>query len=125
MKKSETKWAKEAVALEKEQRLMSQFKSKNSGTDKEKDKEREREKERDNSETGSVGSDKHYPNPFTKKGAGYGSKVKSDMHKGEREWDHFVCYSLGDVLYDFNCDVSCHVMSCHVMSCHVMSCHVT
>ena len=91
------------MALEKEQRLTSQFNSKNSLTDKE--KEREKEKERDNSETGSVGSDKHYPNPFTKKGAGYGSKVKSDMHKGEREWDYLICYSMGDVLYNFNCDV--------------------
>ena len=79
-KKSETKWAKEAVALEKEQRLMSQFKSNYSVTDKE--KEGEKERARDNSETGSVGSDKHYPNLFTKKGAGYGSKVKIDMHKG-------------------------------------------
>ena len=82
---------------------MSQFKSKNSGSDKE--KEKEREKERDNSEIGSVGSDKHYPNPFTKKGAGYGNKNKNDMHKGEREWDCFVCYSLDDALYDFNRDV--------------------
>jgi hypothetical protein len=82
---------------------MSQFKSKNSVTDK--DKEKGREKERDNSETGSVGSDKHYPNPFTKKGAGYGSKVKSDMHKGEREWFFFGCYSFDHVLYDLKCDV--------------------
>lgn len=88
---------------------MSQFKSKNSGTDK--DKDTGREKERDNSETWSVGSDKHYPNPFTKKGAGYGNKVKSDMHKGEREWDCFVYYSLDNVLCDFNCHMKCYYVT--------------
>lgn len=67
---------------------MSQFKSKNSVTDKEKVAEKERT--RDNSETGSVGSDKHYPNPFTKKAAGYGSKAKSDAHRGECEITLFV-----------------------------------
>ena len=81
MKKNETKWAKETAALEREQRMVSQFKIKNSLTDKEKEKERTN----DNSETGSVGSEKHFPSPFVKKGNGYINKAKHDARKGEHK----------------------------------------
>ena len=72
---------------------MSQFKGKNTFTEKEKDRTK------DNSDAGSVDSEKHYPSPFVKKGNGYINKVRSDMHKGKRRRGHTSSLSLFGVQF--------------------------
>ena len=75
---------------------MSQFKGKNTFAEKEKDRTK------DNSDAGSVDSDKHYPSPFVKKGNGYINKVRSDMHKGKRRKEILVRF--------FECNTVLHLI---------------